>query len=176
MNASGGMLRASTNRPLVPQRSQPRMERFIVTTRKRSKADGGRATARARRGAAAGSSADSFTPPLIDVVRAFLDHRAPLTAASASVLRESLEPWIGFLRTYRKTLDGRAAPESPEDQLRQVARALLSSYLEFFKAHPERGRGFIALQAQLVDAYLETLEAALRSADRPERPSRRKPR
>jgi hypothetical protein len=108
------------------------------------------------------------------VVKAFLDHQAPLSAASASVLRECLQPWISFLRTYRKTLDARTLPESPEDQLRAVAKALLSSYLEFFKAHPERGHGFIALQAQLVDAYLETLEVALRRAGRSERPSRRK--
>jgi hypothetical protein len=102
-------------------------------------------------------------PPLIDLLKAFLEPTSALSTFHALALKQWLAPWIIFMRAYREMLDERAPAPSPEERTRRFLKALMSAYLEFEKSTPTQ-RSFLAAQRELLDAYLLTAEGLLRNA------------
>ncbi len=118
-------------------------------------------------GAAHESSRDATSgfdlPPLIDLLKAFLEPTSALSTFHALALKQWLAPWIIFMRAYREMLDERAPALSSEERTRRFLKALMSGYLEFEKATPTQ-RSFLAAQREMLDAYLHTAEGLLRNA------------
>jgi hypothetical protein len=102
-------------------------------------------------------------PPLIDLLKAFLEPSSALSTFHALALKQWLAPWIIFMRAYREMLDERAPALSPEERTRRFLKALMSAYLEFEKSTPTQ-RSFLAAQREMLDAYLLTAEGLLRNA------------
>ncbi len=102
-------------------------------------------------------------PPLIDLLKAFLEPSSALSNFHALALKQWLAPWIIFMRAYREMLDEGAPALSPEDRARRFLKALMSAYLEFEKSTPTQ-RSFLAAQREMLDACLLTAEGLLRNA------------
>ena len=102
-------------------------------------------------------------PPLIDLLKAFLEPSSTLSTFHALALKQWLAPWIIFMRAYREMLDERVPTLSPEERTRHFLKALMSAYLEFEKSTPTQ-RSFLAAQREMLDAYLLTAEGLLRNA------------
>ncbi len=128
-----------------------------------------RARADGEESAGAGSRSDE---PARGVVASLVDelfNRAPLLdpsqpvgRLSALLLSQFLEGPAMVLRSYQRALDECSPNASPEDQVRQVARAMMGAYLEMAMKLPEHRERLLATHSVFVKTCLDTIESLQR--------------
>jgi hypothetical protein len=86
----------------------------------------------------------------------------PVVRLSAALLSQSLEGPAMVLRSYQRALDECSPNASPEDQVRQVARAMMGTYLEMASKLPEQRERLFLTHSMFVKICLHAIESLQR--------------
>jgi hypothetical protein len=82
----------------------------------------------------------------------------PLGRLSLAFVVHTLEWQSMLLEVYQRVLREGAFDAPTEEQLRKMARSMMSAYLELAKSAPERRERLLAGQAELAQALAEAIE------------------
>ena len=96
-----------------------------------------------------------------------LDPSHPFQRMTALFLLQALEWQSAFLDVYRRALQDGPVDVPVEDHLRDVARRLMTAYLEVVKSLPERRERLAAQHFELLNAVSETIDDLRQRLARP---------
>jgi hypothetical protein len=91
-----------------------------------------------------------------------LDLPQPTGRLSALLLSQFLEGPAVVLRSYQRALEECSPSASPEDQARQVARAMMGAYLEMAMKLPEHRERLFLTHSVFVKICLDAIESLQR--------------
>ena len=80
----------------------------------------------------------------------------------AAFLVPFLEWQRALLKSYQKTLQDPSFRQAWGDHAKTLAKAVMASYLDASRSEREPGERLVAMQSDLINAYLEALEGVLR--------------
>lgn len=82
----------------------------------------------------------------------------PLGRLSVAFMVQTLEWQSMLLEVYQRVLREGALDAPTEEQLRKMARSMMSAYLDLARSAPERRERLLAGQAELARALADTIE------------------
>jgi hypothetical protein len=89
---------------------------------------------------------------------ALLGRHHPLGRLATVVVLQTLEWQALVLDAYQRMLRDGALDTPTEEQLRRMARSMMSVYLDLAKSAPERRERLLAGQAELTQAFADAIE------------------